>query len=106
MKALHWTVCTVSIAILIGAAVVAGPPRSYAGYWEWRSDRPGGDYKTFQTENDQGDICSRVCWGDPACKAWTWVRPGVQGAGAVCWLKASVPAPKWSDCCNSGAIRQ
>lgn len=37
------------------------------------------------------EMCRRICELTPECRAWTWVKPGVQGPGGVCWLKGSVP---------------
>jgi hypothetical protein len=38
------------------------------------------------------------------CKAWTWVRKGVQGPAAHCWLKDSVPPPVPDKNCWSGTM--
>jgi hypothetical protein len=91
-----------SVALVAGAFFIAVASSANAQNFSFRTDRPGSDYKVFWTENDNGDICQRVCWGDKKCKAWTWVRPGVQGSGARCWLKAARPPAKHSYCCNSG----
>ena len=70
-----------------------------------RIDRPGGDYKNFDTKG-RAASCKDLCENEgAACKAWTWVRPGVQGASARCWLKNTVPLPQRNDCCVSG-VRQ
>ena len=52
---------------------------------------PGRDYRSFTTVNDSGTQCSSACASDATCRAWTWVRPGVQGPTSMCWLKASIP---------------
>jgi hypothetical protein len=60
----------------------------------------GGDYANrIMTSAQQ---CQQVCMGESRCKAWTWVRPGVQGPSAVCWLKQSVPVRSHNICCTSG----
>jgi hypothetical protein len=54
---------------------------------------PGRDIPpATTTANDDGTQCSVMCLGGPLCRAWSWVRPGVQGASAMCWQKASPPA--------------
>ena len=69
---------------------------------EWGTDRPGGDYKNFNLPADQPSLCEQACNGEPQCKAWTFVHPGVQGPSARCWLKSVVPAANPNTCCVSG----
>lgn len=47
--------------------------------------------------------CQYACNQDPNCKAWTWVKPGIQQADAVCWEKGSVPAAVSNNDTSSGA---
>jgi uncharacterized protein YkwD len=67
-------------------------------------NRPGGDYKDFPMEATIGGFasCKSSCEWDEKCKAWTFVRSGVQGPKAHCWLKSSVPIAKKDNCCTSG----
>jgi hypothetical protein len=58
---------------------------------ENRIDRPGSDLNNFVVRSYQE--CERACAGEAQCAAWSYVRPGVQGAGARCWIKGSVPHP-------------
>lgn len=60
----------------------------------------GSDYRSFDT----GDVshCESTCSQEAACRAWTYVRPGVQVPSGKCWLKRSVPEPTLSRCCISG----
>src|SRR5688572_19071267 len=60
-------------------------------YTELDTDRPGRDYKNFELDSNF-NICESICTREAACLAWTWVKPGVQGQKARCWLKNSVPA--------------
>jgi hypothetical protein len=69
---------------------------------EWGVDRPGGDYKNFDLPADQPSLCEQACNAEGQCKAWTFVRPGVQGASARCWLKNVVPPKQANTCCVSG----
>lgn len=67
---------------------------------ELNTDRVGGDYRS--TNMDRPSTCATACAGDAQCKAWTWVKAGIQGPSAKCWLKSTVPEPRPSDCCISG----
>jgi PAN domain len=67
------------------------------------TDRMGGDYKSFALAGDQPALCQQACADDAACKAFTYVKPGVQGRRAMCFLKSSVPPPTPNECCTSGA---
>ncbi len=75
----------------------ARPP----GWVEPDTDRPGSDYKSFYTSAGP-EACQEVCANDPNCRAYTYVRPGIQGRLARCWLKSGVPASVSNDCCVSG----
>jgi hypothetical protein len=58
---------------------------------EDRTNRPGFDYKNFET--DSWTTCESVCAGDDHCAAWSYARRGVQGARGRCWLKGQIPQP-------------
>ncbi len=68
-------------------------------------DRPGNDYRNFDLTTASNESCRAACTGDAKCKAYTYVKPGVQGPNARCWLKDNIPATRTSDCCVSGVIR-
>lgn len=70
--------------------------------WEPGTDRPGSDYRNFKLANDQPGLCARQCEQERRCEAYAYVKPGIQGAQARCWLKHSVPQPVSDDCCVSG----
>ena len=65
-------------------------------------DRPGSDYRNFDLDETRPELCQQACANEATCRAFTYVKPGVQGPKARCWLKNAVPAPKPSDCCTSG----
>lgn len=67
-------------------------------------DRPGGDYRNFDLTRANPASCQSRCKGDSRCRAWTYVKPGVQGERARCWLKSSVPRPRNASCCTSGFV--
>lgn len=66
------------------------------------SNRPGGDYHSFNLPSAQPSLCQAACANDPRCKAYTYVRPGVQGPAARCWLKSTAPNPVPDARCVSG----
>lgn len=66
-------------------------------------NRPGSDLRPgFVLSRDDPDLCREACENDPACKAYTYVRPGYQGPSGRCWLKSAAPKAIKSDCCVSG----
>ena len=69
------------------------------------TDRPGSDYRNFDLSSPKDGECRRSCARDEICKAYTYVKPGVQGPKARCWLKTSVPPPRPNGCCVSGVLR-
>ena len=83
-----------------------GAPVIPTGTWKYGmerdTDRAGQDYKNFDLALPEPMLCANACMGEPNCKAWTYVKPGVQGNSARCWLKNSVPGASPNDCCVSG----
>ncbi len=63
-------------------------------------DRPGRDYRNFPVASSHE--CQNACKAEGKCRAWTYVKPGVQGPSGRCWLKHSVPGLVRNDCCTSG----
>jgi PAN domain len=47
---------------------------------EPNTDRPGMDYSNFDLASANPSLCEQACNGDPNCLAFTYVKPGVQGA--------------------------
>ena len=81
--------------LLSSAALAAGEP-------EYNTNRLGGDFDHVVMDIDAPLECRRICEGNPACEAWTYVQPGVQGPMPMCWLKNVVPPPSYDTCCISG----
>ncbi len=69
---------------------------------ETNTDRPGMDYSSFDLASANPSLCEQACDGDPNCLAFTYVKPGVQGASARCWLKNGIPTAYPATCCDSG----
>lgn len=65
-------------------------------------DRPGGDYHGFALSAAQPGLCKQACESDKLCRAWTYVKPGIKGPSATCYLKKTVPPPHNDTCCVSG----
>jgi hypothetical protein len=66
-------------------------------------DRPGGDLRPgFDLAAANPDLCRQACDQEPMCKAFTYVKPGVQGPKPRCWLKSEVRPAVQNDCCISG----
>lgn len=61
--------------------------------FEYGVDRRGGDYRSFDLQYDAPGLCAGQCAQEGQCRAWTYVKPGVQDRHARCWLKNVVPAP-------------
>ncbi len=70
------------------------------------TDRPGSDYSNFDLQGAYPSDCRDACLKDSRCLAWTYVKPGVQGPKARCWLKNAVPAEQPNQCCVSGINSQ
>lgn len=87
---------TVALLLLVSMAMV----NSLA--LESNIDRPGMDYSNFDLASADPSLCEQACNGDPNCRAFTYVKPGVQGASARCWLKNAIPTAVPNDCCDSG----
>jgi hypothetical protein len=80
----------------------ASQPGGQGGGLELSTDRPGSDYRSFDLPQPVPEICQSACFAEAPCVAFTYVRPGVQGPSARCWLKSGVPQPSPNDCCVSG----
>jgi hypothetical protein len=79
---------------------IPGDGGTAAGKSEAGKNLPGGDYDNREIASAQQ--CQSICAVDARCKAWTWVKPGIQGPAARCWLKNQVPAARADACCTSG----
>ena len=71
------------------------------GAKELSIDRPGSDIRPG-FDSWSPDSCETDCRNEPACLAYTWVKAGMQGPTAKCWLKNTRPAKVSRTCCVSG----
>jgi PAN domain len=87
--------------VVISLALLGSATQAVAA--EKNTDRPGGDY-TNVTLPHKADpkACHKLCNADHGCRAWTYVKAGVQAANPRCWLKNVIPPPVPNPCCVSG----
>jgi hypothetical protein len=72
---------------------------------EVNTDHPGMDYKRIELDEPDPELARMLCAKDPNCKAFTYVKPGVQGPKAICYLKSGVPPARSNPNCISGVKR-
>ena len=73
------------------------------GDFETDVNRLGSDYQSFDLPTADPELCRAACDDDAKCKAFTYVKPGLQGPAARCWLKDVVAAARPNEpCCVSG----
>jgi hypothetical protein len=65
-------------------------------------DFPGNDYTSVTLDVPDVRACQEKCGVDTKCKAYTYVKPGIQGPKAICYFKNKVSFAKKSNCCTSG----
>jgi hypothetical protein len=96
------TLYLLSVIALVG--LMAGSvAASDDGPFEYKTDRPGSDFRDFDLPDRAGPKeCLVACEQDDQCVAFTYVRAGVQGQNPRCWLKNRIPDAVPSDCCVSG----
>ncbi len=80
----------------------------YASYRQ--RDYPGGDFRSIEFLDPAQDPhagamqCRRECERDSRCLAFTFVAPGFQSRGGVCWLKDRVGGETYAPGCYSGLV--
>lgn len=65
---------------------------------------PGADIGSSPIGDNNPLTCLTICELTDGCEAWTYVKPGIQGPTAMCWIKSEVPAAEVSECCISGTM--
>jgi len=89
------------VLVIASAMMVAAVGIATAQQFVRNTDRPGSDYSNFEI-GGVPDQCRTRCLKDRRCEAWTFVKPGIQGRRAHCWLKDRVPLAVTNRCCISG----
>ncbi len=59
----------------------------------------GSDIGAVAVQNP--DQCAAACNANSNCLAWTFVRAGLKGSSAMCFLKNPVPAPSFNSVCKT-----
>ena len=100
--ATHSTANAGSLAAGVDAAGKHSTAETSRAFTAMQSDTNlyGGDYKGF--DGSTAGLCEAECKRDPKCRAWTFVKAGVQGPQARCYLKDVIPAASSNSCCASG----
>gem|GEM_PF-4669469 len=62
----------------------------------------GSDYRGFDLDRSDPELCRTACAADQQCRAYTYMKPGIQGPNARCYLKNPVPPQTANECCVSG----
>ena len=83
------------------------PMRDGVGLFNIEPDthRGGIDFLSFPAIDDRAEVCRDACAAEQSCLAFTYVRRGIQGPRAMCWLKSGVPPAAPDACCASGVRR-
>ncbi len=108
--ALCWLKSTVPARVQSNCCVTgvrgAGVVERMVGGVENSIDRVGGDYKSFDIKDGEGDgACLAACTADNKCRAWTYARPGYVGKDAHCFLKKDIKPPRHKAGFMSGVVR-
>lgn len=92
-----------SLTVTVPIAPPAPPPTSQGGI-QRSVNFPGMDIGGSDTSDDRGRMCRALCVASLQCHAFSWVRPGVQGPSARCWLKSGVSSSVPDPNVNSGTV--
>jgi hypothetical protein len=91
------TVWSVACGMLAAVLVSIVPARAQVG-----TDRPGGDYASYQMRPADPALCAARCERDQRCLAWAFSYPLTEANAAICWLKSRVTPRIDAACCVSG----
>lgn len=84
------------------AVAAPAPAPVAAGGMEMDTDRMGADMYGFALVAADPAMCQTACNVNAQCMAWTYLKPGLRGPQAQCFLKNAVPAATRNNCCVSG----
>ncbi|MCU0488875.1 MAG: PAN domain-containing protein [Anaerolineales bacterium] len=73
--------------------------------YEFNTDRPQSDYRSFENPLNEPEICRLACAQDLRCTTYIYKRPEYANGTALCYLKDVAPAPIYDECCISGVLR-
>src|SRR5574337_368195 len=83
------------LSCLIACTVVLAGTTAYA------HDLFGSDIASIDVQDVQQ--CADACTANSDCLAWTFVRAGLKGPSARCFLKNPVPSPSTNSTCQSNS---
>jgi hypothetical protein len=92
---IHWNAKTSAVTVKANPATLISAAHTGA-------NRAGSDIANFDLPSANPAMCQQSCADNAACRAWTYVNPGVQNAHARCWLKNTAPVETADACCTSG----
>ncbi len=75
---------------------------SFTDKLEQDTDRMGMDYRRIELTVSDPLLCQSACMAESGCQSFTYVKPGLHAANAVCYLKNGTPNPAPNSCCISG----
>src|SRR5262249_56204164 len=87
------------------APAPAKPKGPRSAVLEADTDLFGMDYRGFYLDKASPELCQRACLTDARCRAFTYVKPGLHGLQARCYLKEGRPKRRWTQCCVSGIVQ-
>jgi hypothetical protein len=95
--------------LILGMAIaVPNLGMAQTSTFEQSIDRPGSDYHNFSMSNPDvrtgATACRNECLKDQRCRAWSYVKVGIQGPMARCWMKQAAPSSARNQCCISGVV--
>ena len=99
-------------AAAFGTLALAGPANAgqtqavATPYLEQGVARWGADFRRFAVSSGNPNECAQACNADGNCRAWTFVKAGIEGPQAQCRLKSAVPYAASDPCCVSGISRR
>jgi hypothetical protein len=96
---------TIAFAFIVAFSGVSGTAAAPGENFSANTDRPGNDIRNVPF-NGNAQACLKLCNRERDCRAWTFVKAGLQGPSAVCWLKFAIPRAIANPCCTSGVIRR
>jgi hypothetical protein len=88
--------------VVLSLSALALPPAKADPTIMPDTDMTGSDLRHFELPKPRPRLCQEACFNDEACRAWTFLREGLLGPLAVCWLKSGTPVPRPDPCCVSG----
>lgn len=94
----------VASAFLIALFGIPGAASAQSDTFSPNTDRFGSDFRNIAVNGDPR-TCMSLCVRERECRAWTFVKAGLQGPSARCFLKNQVPRAVANTCCTSGIKR-